>query len=343
MVSIIVAVYNLERYIKRCLSTIKDQTYDDIEVLVINDGSTDNSLSVIQESIKGDKRFQIIDIPNGGVSNARNIGLQESRGEYIAFIDGDDIISKSYIYSLMAVMDEDVVLSMCNSESLQESQVFSEDRCLFSDEPKPNTMIEAKQCAEWLLGGQFATRVWGAIFRRQAIGDLRFNNELKNAEDKLFLFSFLVRNANKSVAYSKAKLYGYVVNRPTSATNRAWNGRTDAVIASDLMDNLVKTHFPSWKDVSDQNRIVSRLDILKSIIRANNKTMEAQEVFERIRTELKSISRPGCLSFRTKTELICLTIGRLAYKILIKLFYLIMNDAARNRTKEKRKIIICRQ
>ena len=92
MISVIVPVYNVENYLGKCLDSLINQTYKDIEIICINDGSTDNSLNILREYEQMDSRIIIIDQKNGGLSNARNIGLKEAAGEYIMFVDSDDWI-----------------------------------------------------------------------------------------------------------------------------------------------------------------------------------------------------------------------------------------------------------
>ena len=97
LISVIVPVYNSEKYLKECINSILHQTYENIEIIIINDGSTDNSLLISQELQKEDKRIKIINQKNSGVSYSRNKGIQEATGEYIMFVDSDDFIVQNYI------------------------------------------------------------------------------------------------------------------------------------------------------------------------------------------------------------------------------------------------------
>lgn len=113
-VSIIVPIYNDEKYIKQCLDSILEQTYTNIELIIINDGSTDNSQNIIEEYKNKFLEIKIINQPNSGVSYARNIGLNNATGEYIMFVDSDDIIAKDYIKQMMDILkknDLDIIKS----------------------------------------------------------------------------------------------------------------------------------------------------------------------------------------------------------------------------------------
>lgn len=108
MISVIVPVYNVEKYLEECLDSIQRQSYVDIEVILINDGSTDNSKEICEKYCKQDSRFLLITQENQGLSAARNSGVAASTGEFIAFVDSDDIILPNYLETLMHYMREDV-------------------------------------------------------------------------------------------------------------------------------------------------------------------------------------------------------------------------------------------
>lgn len=108
MISVIVPVYNVETYLEECLDSIQNQTYTDFEVLLVNDGSTDGSQAICERYCQAYKRFRLINQSNQGQSVARNTGVASSRGEFIAFVDSDDIILANYLETLMHYMGEDV-------------------------------------------------------------------------------------------------------------------------------------------------------------------------------------------------------------------------------------------
>lgn len=108
MISVIVPVYNVERYLEECLNSIQNQTYNNIEVILVNDGSTDNSAVICEKYCEQNNRFKLINQENQGQSAARNKGVEASTGEYIAFVDSDDIIQRNYLEKLMQYMTEEV-------------------------------------------------------------------------------------------------------------------------------------------------------------------------------------------------------------------------------------------
>lgn len=101
LVSVIIPIYNTARYLPRCLESIRNSDYKNLEIICINDGSTDNCLEILQEYKNKDNRVLVIDVPNGGVSKARNIGLDYATGDYICFIDSDDWIHRQFFSALL--------------------------------------------------------------------------------------------------------------------------------------------------------------------------------------------------------------------------------------------------
>lgn len=114
MISVIVPVYNVEEYLEECLESIRKQTYQNIEVILVNDGSTDGSKEICERYCQQDPRFRLINKENQGLSIARNRGVKESNGEYIMFVDSDDVVKENIVEVLLSYMKADVDLVECN-------------------------------------------------------------------------------------------------------------------------------------------------------------------------------------------------------------------------------------
>ncbi len=115
LISVIVPIYNVEKYLDACLKSIQDQTFSDFEVLLVNDGTPDNSTEIANRYVQNDDRFVLFNNKNQGLSGARNFGLERAKGDYIAFIDSDDRINKEYLEKLYnAIKDADADVAICN-------------------------------------------------------------------------------------------------------------------------------------------------------------------------------------------------------------------------------------
>ena len=147
MISVIVPVYNVETYLEECLDSIQNQTYTDFEVLLVNDGSTDGSQAICERYCKENRRFHLLNQTNQGLSAARNKGVEISTGEYIVFVDSDDIIKTNYLEKLMQYMTEDVDIvesqfTVSNEEFLAKS--FKEPTILFEGNSQEAVKIFTK-------------------------------------------------------------------------------------------------------------------------------------------------------------------------------------------------------
>lgn len=128
MISVIIPVYNVERYLEECLNSLQHQTYTDIEVVLVNDGSTDNSKTICKRYCEEDSRFLLINQKNQGQSVARNVGVAASKGEYIAFVDSDDILQRNYLEKLMQYMTEDVDIVESNFTVSKKEFLFEKSK-----------------------------------------------------------------------------------------------------------------------------------------------------------------------------------------------------------------------
>lgn len=126
-VSIIIPVYNCEKYIGRCLESVLSQTYSDIEILVIDDGSQDKSLEIIRQLAQGESKIQVYHQENKGVSVARNQGLERARGKYLAFLDGDDYLGKNYIEKMVqSAKENNSELVICGYQKINQDDIVLE-------------------------------------------------------------------------------------------------------------------------------------------------------------------------------------------------------------------------
>lgn len=203
MISVIVPIYNAEANLKRCIDSVLSQTHNDFELILINDGSTDRSLEICENAALLDKRVKVISIENSGVSNARNLGLENSKGDYISFIDSDDYVTPDYLYYLYETListSSDIALGGTIDVKDGVERKTSED----------NGEVFAIKARDFKWIGPLAhTVVWGALYRRKVIEELKFDSSLFVGEDTYF-FAKALKNAS-TVSYVKRCMYYYVI------------------------------------------------------------------------------------------------------------------------------------
>lgn len=204
-ISIIVPVYNSERYLPACLDSLVSQSFDDIEIICINDGSTDGSLSVLESYAKRDQRIRIISQKNGGVSEARNRGIEESTGEYVLFVDSDDMLLQTACEELIAVAKGDGSDIVCFGGKTFPTLGWADD----SFAKRRHTYPQGKSVEALLYEAGSTPLMCNKMYRNELLrsSGVRFNKELTLGEDNAFQFC-IFPHANV-VSYTESVLYFY--------------------------------------------------------------------------------------------------------------------------------------
>lgn len=217
-ISVIMPVYNKEKYLNKSINSILKQTFNDFELIIINDGSTDKSLDICNEFSKEDKRIKIISLQNLGVSSARNIGLDKAIGEYIQFIDCDDYIDTNMFNELNKLIedfDPDIILSGI-------TKVDSDYNEIIKITPRLKGLKYKKDLMDNFVEEQFSSGLYGCVsnklIKRSVIENinLRFNKDIKLAEDLDFYLT-LYNNA-KIIFFENKSYYYYLQNAENSST-----------------------------------------------------------------------------------------------------------------------------
>lgn len=213
LVSVIVAVYNVERYLDKCIDSIVNQTYPNLEIILINDGSTDKSKKICEKYAKRDDRITLINQENSGVSNVRNKGLDIAKGRYISFVDGDDFIELNMIEVMIYnIKQSKVKISICgycifdnNYKKIKQSDTSNEFKVLDSDAILKNIFTNNK------INGF----LWNKLFEKTVLDDIKLPEDMDICEDLYTVCNILKDNIK--CCYTSQPLYNYREN-PSSAT-----------------------------------------------------------------------------------------------------------------------------
>ena len=209
MVSLVIPVYNVEKFLGKCLQSVVEQTYQNLEVIIVDDGSTDGSSNIINNfSAKYDK-IDTFRIKNGGVGNARNFGVKKSKGEYICFLDSDDYMEKTCVEKLVNTIKKyDSDIAICNNYDVDEyGNILAEYRNTYSTNPvsllQDPTILFNRICP------------WGKLYKRELFEGLEFVSR-EIAEDMRLIPKLYLRA--KSISYCDESLI-YYVQRQNSLIN----------------------------------------------------------------------------------------------------------------------------
>lgn len=213
MISVIIPVYNKVQYIEKCLEDICNQTYRDLEIICINDGSTDGSGEIIKAFMKKDLRFQYVEQQNQGVSAARNRGLELAKGKYVSFIDCDDGMERDMYDFLLRLMEKhDADITHCGYKKIHldgsSTEVGNNDVQLIQNRE------EALEC---LIGGKYFTgSLCTKLYKASLFTNVKFDEKLRINED--LYVNFQVFNKANKIVFSGAAKYLYFERNESSST-----------------------------------------------------------------------------------------------------------------------------
>lgn len=217
IISIIVPVYNVEQYLDRCVESILNQTFKDFELILVDDGSPDDCPAICDEWAEKDSRIKVIHKPNGGVSSARNAGLDLTSGEYVGFCDPDDKINER-MYELMyqSVLDNEADCCICSYKSFKSNKELEN-----SSFDKDNKLVlNDNEIIDYFLGKgkSFLGSIWNKLIHRDIVENLRFNETMAFGEDYCFALQTLL-NCSRVTMLENCELYYYFI-RENSAMKK---------------------------------------------------------------------------------------------------------------------------
>ena len=217
ILSIIVPIYNVEKYLRNCIDSILNQTFEEFELILVNDGSPDSSLEICREYEKKDKRIIVVDKENGGLSDARNVGIDIAKGKYIGFVDSDDWVEENMYETLVYILEKyNADIAQCeyiraeneNIQKKEESKIT--ERCFDRELALDNLYNELTVST---------VVAWNKIYKRELFYNIRYPKG-KLHEDEFTTYK-LIDRANK-IAYINKKLY-YYRDTPNSIVNSEYN------------------------------------------------------------------------------------------------------------------------
>lgn len=215
LISIIIPVYNVEKYLKRCLDSVVNQTYNNLEIICINDGSKDNSENILKEYKNKDNRIVIINKQNEGVSSARNEGINYSHGNYVCFVDSDDWLEHNAIETLYTTLLEQDVDVVRGNYYRNFDDEFNEIHKMITNYKNKNINLKENKILteifEQLVNGKIQCYVWLLLIKREIIkGKLFFEKDICFMEDNIFYIQ-LIQKIN-TIYFLDIPIYHYFCN-----------------------------------------------------------------------------------------------------------------------------------
>lgn len=214
LISVIIPVYNAEKYLEECLVSVKNQTFKDFEVICMDDGSTDNSLQILKEFAKQDMRFNVYTQKNAGGSVSRNNAIKKAKGKYISFLDNDDIYHPQYLEILYKnIKDYHADISCCSYLKFT-GGIFAKP---YTEFPAPKFISKQPFLDKFKYKKKIETLMWTKLYKKELLDDIKFSEKLPAINDILFNIEILLK-AKTAVVCAEQLIYYRIL--PTSQTNK---------------------------------------------------------------------------------------------------------------------------
>ena len=237
LISVIVPVYNSEKSLERCVESILNQTYSNLQIILVDDGSKDNSLSLCKMFQAKDSRVLVVHKENGGVSSARNIGINHATGDYVTFVDSDDWIDAEaygFLIDMIKEQEADVLIHPLIFE-------FPEKECIYQDTGDIIVYNQKDAIDAMMQGDRFAGHVHNKLFRRDLFAVNDFDEDIHIYEDVLTMLKILLRS--KKIVFVDKHMYHYVMFED-SLMHQSFNSKclTGRIAASRITSMLVNVY-----------------------------------------------------------------------------------------------------
>ena len=255
MISVIVPVYNVEPYLNQCVSSIVNQTYKDLEIILVNDGSTDNSGKICEQWGKKDTRITVVNQSNGGLSCARNTGIQLAQGEYISFIDSDDFIKPTYfeyLYRLLKSVNADI--SVCQVDNINDDGTSRKNTKITILKP---LLVGSNECmSQFLSDTAIDTTAWRKLYRKELFDKNGIKYPVGKYHEDVYTTYKLIANANK-VIIGEERLYCYRHRRGSIINSKFSSKHLDSVKGKIERLKYIESRFPNLKNKATPGIIYS--------------------------------------------------------------------------------------
>lgn len=292
LVSIIIPAYNVEKYIEESINSVIQQSYSNIEIIIINDGSIDRTIEICEKIGRIDNRIKIINKKNEGVAKARNDGIKNCNGKYIAFVDSDDIISRDYIKSLMYYMKKynaDIV--SCNFKKFYKKIKKKK----IKKQPQITQFNNVEALELLLYKKTLDSSLWNKIIKKDLFNNIAFDNNLKMFEDLDIMYRLF--DLSNKIIYVDEKLYYYRV-RPNSLINKEFGKENYSVIdvVNSMKQNIINTH-PDLEKACNSRLLSMYFYLYRNIDKENQFYLKC---VENIKTLREKVEKDNKISNKTK-------------------------------------------
>lgn len=321
LISVIIPVYNVEKYLKNCIDSVIAQTYKNIEIILVDDGSQDGCGVICDEYVEKDSRIKVFHKENGGLSDARNVGIEQATGKYITFIDSDDCVSSEYVEYLHELLTKNNTKISIAAHTV----VSNKKRINFGEGYIENVLTTAECLERMLCEDGFSVSAWAKLYSKELFDGIRFPKGKLN-EDNGTTYKLILQC--EKIAYGNRSIYNYYKRQNSITTSKFDLRKMDLIELTDKMCDEIDAKYPNLKNATDKKRVTSRFSILRQMLvnKLNEEEMIIEKEIEKyIKQRKTQILKNNKMDKRDKIALITLLLGRgffaFSWRIYCKIRY----------------------
>ena len=317
VITVVIPVYNVQEYVPRCIESVIKQTYKNLEIILVDDGSTDTSGYICDEYAKQDERIKVIHKKNGGLSDARNVAIDIAKGKYITFIDSDDYVEVDYIaYLYELIKRNECQISICAHFTENEQQ----KRVDFGNGYEEKSMGKEEAISRMLCEQGFTVSACAKMYELTLFQNIRYPFG-KLCEDNGTTYKLLEKS--EKIYYGNSPKYIYSKRTGSIMNSKFSKKKMDLIELTDQMAKELMPKMPNLKDAIIKRQIHSRFSVLRQIVFSKEK--DEKQIAKQLRKDvLKNFGtqffKNTKLDKRDKLAFISLWVGLWCYKINWKMY-----------------------
>lgn len=313
LISVIIPVYNVQEYLIKCIESVINQTYENLEIIIVDDGSTDKSTEICDKVKKNDSRIRVIHKENGGLSDARNVGIDNANGEYISFIDSDDYVDNNYIELLYnAIKQYDADMSIASHRVIYEKNII--DRSTgkeFCAEP-----IEILKML--LYDNGIDTSAWGKLYKKSLFNEIRFPKG-RFFEDSAT--TYMLIDKSKKIGVCSKPIYNYVIRNNSISNETFSEKKMDLIVSTEEMTNYIKNKYPELEKACNRRLMYAYLSTLTQLAKSKVKNKKIQKkLMKYINKNRNNVLKDKNIPKRDRVGLLSTILGFHCFKYVWKIY-----------------------
>ena len=310
LISVIIPIYKVEEYLDRCVQSVRKQTYKNLEIILVDDGSPDNCCTMCDNYASQDKRVKVIHKENGGLSDARNAGIEIATGEYLTFIDSDDYVSLDYIeYMYKLIQHGKSLLSICGVKDIWKNTKIDQNNSVI----KEINLSSSEAFKNLLFDKGIEICAYAKLYHKSLWENIRFPKG-KVYEDTAIMYKIF--DEAKKISFGNKKCYYYIARIGSISKQQGYNkNEEDYIIHTTQMLEYIEKKYPELKTAVHRFDLYSKFRILRMLIFTKPRNIEMEKFcIDAIKKNKKEVFFCKDTPKRDKVAILLLNLGLSTFK-----------------------------